>query len=90
MFLAWRRQKTSLFAPALWPAEVTSALRKAVAAQQMNAEDALLAISLLPELGVRVYLPDAELLQASLRWAERLGQMVAYDAQILRPGLQGV
>jgi len=83
ILLTWQRQKVQLFAPALWLFEIASALRKAVAAHRMSTEDALLAISLLPELGVQVYLPDTELLQASLQWAERLGQIVAYDAQYL-------
>ncbi len=59
------------------------ALRKSVAVQQMDTDDALRAISLVAELGVQVRLPDIGLLQSSLRWAERLGQMVTYDAQYL-------
>lgn len=83
MFLTWHRQEMPLFAPALWPAEIVSALRKAVSVHQLDENDALLALALLPELGVQVYLPDAGLLESSLRWAGRLGQRVAYDAQYL-------
>jgi predicted nucleic acid-binding protein len=82
-FVRWKREKVALFAPAVWPAELASAIRKSVFVQVINPDDALIAISRLPLLNVSVQPPDAQLLQASLRWADRLGQMVAYDAQYI-------
>ncbi len=81
--MAWRGQKVRLYAPALWPSEVASALRKAVYLRQMDQEDALQAITLVEKWGVQVTMPDTGLSRNSLVWAERLGQAVAYDAQYL-------
>ena len=83
LLVAWKHQKKSLFAPALWQAEVVSSVRKAVFASMMSEEDALIALTRLPLFGVQIVVADNELLQSSMRWAGRLGQMVAYDAQYL-------
>ena len=74
---------TEIHVPTLWEYEVVSTLRKAVAAGSFSPEaveralDRLLA---LPDARVE---PDPTLHRAALRWAERIGQMVAYDAQYL-------
>lgn len=81
--IAWKRQNVSLNAPAIWYGEVISALRKAVYLNKMDQEDALRLISVMDQWGVRVNLPDADMRCNALLWAERLGQMVAYDAQYL-------
>lgn len=81
--LDWKRRKLHLCVPALWPSEVMSALRKAVYLHQLDQEDALKLVSAMDVWNVQVYVPDAELNRKSLMWAERLGQMVAYDAQYL-------
>ncbi len=69
------------YTPALWPSEVISTLRKGVAAGQMTEEDARQSVAGFALLPVQVVLPEAKLLQASLDWAGRMGQIVAYDAQ---------
>lgn len=83
LFRQWRRQDVELFAPALWSAEVISALRKVVTAGQMGSDDARLALASLERFPVQVIVPDAALMDSSLLWAERLDQTVAYDAQYI-------
>lgn len=81
LFRLWRVQDIQLFAPALWPAEVVSALRKMVSVGQIGSDDARLALANLERLPIQVVLPDTGLLELSLVWAGRLSQTVAYDAQ---------
>jgi predicted nucleic acid-binding protein len=81
LFHSWRTQDANLYAPALWPAEVVSALRKMVSVGQMTSDDARLALASLEHFPVQVVLPGSSLLDQSLVWADRLNQIVAYDAQ---------
>jgi predicted nucleic acid-binding protein len=81
LFRLWRKQDVLLFAPALWPAEVASALRKMVSVGQMSSDDARLALASLERFPIQVVLPDSGLLDLSLVWAGKLNQTVAYDAQ---------
>lgn len=81
LFRLWRKQDIRLFAPALWPAEVVSALHKIVSVGQMSSDDARLALASLEHIPIQVVLPDSSLLDQSLVWAGRLSQTVAYDAQ---------
>jgi predicted nucleic acid-binding protein len=83
LFALWRTQDVQLHAPALWPSEVVSALRKMVAVGQMGSDDARLALATLTRLPIRVILPDPDLLDLSLVWAGRLNQSVANDAQYI-------
>jgi len=81
LFRLWRTQDVQLHAPALWPVEVVSALRKMVSIGQIDSDDARLAIANLERFPIQVVLPDSALLDLSLVWAGRLNQTVAYDAQ---------
>jgi len=83
LFSTWWRQKTPLYAPSLWPVEITSSLRKAVTVGQVSEEDAIQALDHLERLDVQVIAPDTSLLQSSLTWARKLNDLVAYDAQYL-------
>jgi predicted nucleic acid-binding protein len=78
---SWKSVGEKLYAPGHWYAEVVSALRFAVYRRKLDAQDALALIDVLPDLGVRVVEPTPNLSKSSLRWAERLGQSKAYDAQ---------
>jgi len=78
---AWKSAGEMLYAPPHWYAEVVSALRFAVFRGKLDPQDAVLLVDVLPEFGVRMIEPTLDLLKASLRWAERLGQSKAYDAQ---------
>jgi len=60
-----------------------SALRKAIYQGQMDQDDALKLASAVETWNVQVYVPDAALNRSALIWAQRLEQMVAYDAQYL-------
>lgn len=77
---AWKTAGEHLLAPALWGYEVASALRKSVAGQVLTDGQAELALAELLALGVELVPPDQELLSGGLRWAQRLGSFVAYDA----------
>ena len=81
LFRSWRAQDVSLYAPALWPAEVVSTLRKMVSDGQMSSDDARLALASLKHIPIQVVVPNSGLLDLSLVWANRLNQTVAYDAQ---------
>ena len=81
LFRIWRNQGVEIFAPALWPAEVVSALVKMVSVGQISSDDARLALASLERFPIRVILPDSGLLDRAFLWASNLGQKVAYDAQ---------
>jgi len=81
--LEWTSRNIRLCVPALWPSEVMSALRKAIYQGQMDQDDALKLASAVETWNVQVYVPDAALNRSALIWAQRLEQMVAYDAQYL-------
>jgi predicted nucleic acid-binding protein len=83
LFENWLVTRTPLYAPVLWGYEVVSGLRKAVALKAVPSARANEALEQLHQLGVATVAPDLELHRAALRWADRLGQLVAYDAQYL-------
>ncbi len=77
----WKQEYYRLVSPCFMPVEVVSALRQAVFLGKFNPQQALQAVDILMAMGIELVLPSAEVLQASLRWAERLGQSKAYDSQ---------
>jgi predicted nucleic acid-binding protein len=79
----WSAEATDVFAPDLWAYEVTSALRKAVSITGMSSPEAEVHLETVMQLGVQLVPPTLELDRLALRWAERLGQTVAYDAHYL-------
>ena len=83
LFRSWRTGAIQLHAPALWPPEVASALQKMVSVGQLTIDDSRLSIAAWSRLPVQVTIPDAELMDTSLAWAAKIGQVVAYDAQYL-------
>lgn len=76
----WLQTGTPLYAPSLWLYEGTSAIRKAQVAGTLGRLSVHEALDALRAAPVTTVAPDAELLQAALGWAERLGDFVAYDA----------
>jgi len=80
---AWLAQETSLFAPALWSYEAVSAIRKFVAAGQLGGAEAAAAVAQILELGIQEVNASEELHRQALKWAERLGDLVAYDPAYL-------
>lgn len=81
--LTWKSRKARLCAPALFPGEVVSALRKAVYLGKVDHEDALKLVTFMDSWGIQVCPADTELNRNSLVWAERLAQVAAYEAQYL-------
>jgi len=79
----WSAEAMDVFAPDLWAYEVTSALRKAASITGMPSLEAEAYLETLMCLGVQLVPPTLELDRLALRWAERLGQTVAYDAHYL-------
>ena len=79
-FERWKRARIALHAPALWGYEVVSGLRKAVSDRAISPESVQDGLGSMWGLNV-VQVPQTPgLAAASLRWAERLGRRVAYDA----------
>jgi len=75
----WLAERRPLYAPYLWVAEVTSGLRKAVWEKLLTQKDAERALARMVQLPIH-FIPDIDLAQGALTWAERLGQKRAYDA----------
>lgn len=67
----------------MWEYEVASTLRKAVYAGLLTPGEAERALETLLQMNLGRVASDPALHQAALRWAERLGQRVIYDAQYL-------
>ena len=79
----WLQGRARLYAPLLWTYELTTAMRKTVALGMFTEEQATAVLERLLGLGVECIAPDAGLPVEALRWAGRLGQVAAYDAQYL-------
>jgi predicted nucleic acid-binding protein len=79
----WLTTGADLVAPLLWTYEAVSAIRKYVASGSLTHAEASAAIQALCALGIRGIEPTEELHFGALRWAERLGDFVAYDPAYL-------
>ena len=79
----WDDAAADVFAPDLWAYEVTSALRKAMSLTGLPLSEAETGLEALTHLGVQLVPPTLELNRLALRWAERLGHSVEYDAHYL-------
>ncbi len=77
----WKREYYRLVSPCFMPVEAVSVIRQAVYGGKFNQQQALEAVDILMAMGIELVMPGGEVLQSSLRWAERLGQSKAYDAQ---------
>ncbi len=78
-FVDWRQRGCRLVAPAHWPAECTSAIRRAVYARAVSEEQGQRALRDLMGLEVDVIAAYESQCRAALEWAARLGQARAYD-----------
>jgi len=79
----WQAQNATLIAPILLEYEMISALRKLTLTGTLTTEEAIEAAESFLVLRVKTLVPTVALHQAALRWAGRLQQSVAYDAQYL-------
>ena len=73
------KQQVKLYAPRLWLFEVISGIRKYHYAKMISSEQADKAILLAHQFGITFVEDNLDLSLAALKWAERLGQMAAYD-----------
>lgn len=79
----WERGQARIVVPTLWHYEVISSLRKAVALEALLPDNLEPALSELEWMAFEEIPPSLDLDRLALAWAERLGQIVAYDAQYL-------
>ncbi len=79
----WKVAGYQLYAPSLWEYEFISTLRKLVYAGTLDHELAEKVAENIGHLNIHSVAPDSDLNRRSLHWAHLLGQVVAYDAQIL-------
>lgn len=77
----WIYDGTQILVPGLWDYEVVSGLRRLWQQKALTEEQAFSGLEKILLLDVKRYPGEANLLQSALRWAERLGQSKAYDAQ---------
>jgi len=79
----WHTEQARIVVPSLWRYEVLSGLCMALFHKLLTFEQAVLAISDLKEMAFEEIGSDGQTDQQILRWAERIGQMVIYDATYL-------
>ena len=79
----WKGTGVEVIAPILYKYEALFALRKGVALGLILGEEALAGLEKLFALGIRTVYPTLELHRKALCWADRINQLVAYDAQYL-------
>ena len=75
----WQASAATIYAPQLWLYEVTTIIRKAVVAGNIDANEADEGLTTALALGVTLVPANAEICRAALHWAERLKQHAAYD-----------
>ncbi|GIV64813.1 type II toxin-antitoxin system VapC family toxin [Bellilinea sp.] len=76
-----RERQSVLSAPLLWEYECLKGFHRAVRLGVLRPQDAVEYMYDLLALEIERVAPTVEIHQAALRWAERLGQSKAYDAQ---------
>jgi len=79
----WFGEGIAVFVPALWFAEVTSAVHKLLSWGQISADEAERILDACLNLPVRVQAEDARFYRSAFDWAFRLGQHPVYDALYL-------
>lgn len=82
-FLAWKRRRVILAAPALWSYEVTTVLRKALLAGYLIPEQLDFALEQIWRINIQDVTATLELQRQSLAWAKRLNQSKTYDSAYL-------
>ncbi|GIK11017.1 MAG: hypothetical protein JETCAE02_28210 [Anaerolineaceae bacterium] len=79
----WHENKDKIYVPEWWWAEVTSVVRQYVYRKEISTEQAHQAIDDLKNIEVASYAMNFDLLHNTLDWAQRIGQVRAYDASYL-------
>ena len=79
----WLEVGDELFAPTLWEYEVVTSLRKSIVGKAIRPERVVPALVEVFQLGVYIVPQTLDAHIRALEWAQRIGQIVAYDAQYL-------
>lgn len=79
----WRRSQEYLIAPLLFEYELMTLLRRSVVYGQIERSNMAIAMDSLLSTGLVTIPPTNALHQSALKWADRIGQAKAYDAQYL-------
>jgi predicted nucleic acid-binding protein len=82
-FAAWADAGEEILAPTLLEYEVSTALRRAVAAGLLAHKASVETMAHVLALGIRSVPPTPELHGKALAWADRLGRSRAYDSHYL-------
>ena len=77
------KREVDLFVPHLWMVEVTTGVRKTIAAGELSESSGALALEAALNLPVGIAAEDAGLCLRALDWAARLGHSKSYDAQYM-------
>lgn len=75
----WRQAGIELYAPALWFAETTSVVRRAVSNNLITTDEGCLATEDIIALDITIAAMTPAHCRSALAWADRLGQAKAYD-----------
>lgn len=82
-FDQWAQAQARLVVPVFWRYEVLSGLRKAINMKMLTLEQAIITFKTLQEIDLEEIPSSEKEIDKILVWAERLQQMVAYDAVYL-------
>ena len=77
--MAWREEAVDIYAPSLWLAETTSAIRRAVSTNIITPDEGRNALDDLIALDITISPITPAHCRAAFAWAELLGQSKAYD-----------
>lgn len=77
--VAWRQNSIELYAPALWLAEATSVIRRAVSTKLITLAEGRTALDDVIALDITVVTITSAHCRSAFAWADRFGQAKAYD-----------
>jgi predicted nucleic acid-binding protein len=78
----WRAENVSIAVPLLWYYEILSGLRKAIYHRLINQEKALDAVQGIKDMAF-LEIPSVDGSEKIFQWADRINQIVTYDAVYL-------
>lgn len=81
--VAWKKSGREIVAPFLMEYELASVFRKAIHLKTCSPAEVPIAFQKIDELNIHLVPPTVHLHQKALEWAEKIGQVVAYDAHYL-------
>lgn len=82
-YTSWLQQDILLIAPTLFEYEITSLIRRYVKAGMVSDSESKTLIDDILSCDIQIIKPSRLLHHSALRWAKKIGQAKAYDAQYL-------